>query len=278
MSALSVSKGQTNCSVLFDLRSADRREHLVAANLLLRVDYKGQGLGANSRILRVFRRMENDGEDLVSRILISSHSPFGGFSMRTGRWYSLSVKAAVHAWLGGASNYGLRLDIISPFSALNVNCDDLGLQLAPGTASKPVLLVYTHDQPRSGAFRQPSSPVRLRRSLAQHNDPPPLHGASCQRKELFINYHQLGGSLLAPKVTDIGYCSGKCLHPISFLVRKTSHAKLQAIVHHVQRHGIPEPCCMPAAFRPLDFIYFDRRGTFVVRSVPDVVVDSCSCR
>ena len=267
---------QTNCNVIsFDLRSSNRDEVLEKADLFLAVNLTNSRaqLGVQ-RLVKLYQLLD-DGEQLISSDVIQTSSRLdylAGFS-QSQVWHRLRVTQAVTTWIQTpSSNRGLRLQVETEHDGRVLPCDQSSFILQEHSL-QPVLVAFSRDLPHPTADHK--KPQRLRRSLQGYTKPPV--NPTCHLRELSVNLTQFKGGLLSPQIADISYCTGRCRHPIPHPITKTGHAILQSIAHYT-KENVPETCCMPTKFRPVDFVYYDALGTFVIRKVFDVIVQSCGCR
>ncbi|XP_030628274.1 growth/differentiation factor 10 [Chanos chanos] len=104
---------------------------------------------------------------------------------------------------------------------------------------------------------------------------------NCSKRYLKVDFADIGWSewILSPKSFDAYYCAGTCEFPIPKVVRPSNHATIQSIVKTVGIiPGIPEPCCVPDKMNPLTVLFLDEAKNIVLKTYPNMSVDTCACR
>ncbi|XP_054643819.1 protein DVR-1 [Dunckerocampus dactyliophorus] len=181
---------------------------------------------------------------------------------------TLDVTLLTDCWRRLARNYGLLLEL-RPFGA------DPQKPLTPFESSSPAplvraSLVVVSLNPNQCRSRQRRSAIR------------PLVSPSnvCKARRLYIDFKDVGWQdwIIAPQGYLANYCHGECPFPLSESLNGTNHAILQTLVHSLDPHGTPQPCCVPIRFSPVSMLYYDNNDNVVLRHYQDMVVDECGCR
>lgn len=102
----------------------------------------------------------------------------------------------------------------------------------------------------------------------------------CKARRLYIDFKDVGWQdwIIAPQGYLANYCYGECPFPLSESLNGTNHAILQTLVHSLDPHGTPQPCCVPIRLSPISMLYYDNNDNVVLRHYQDMVVDECGCR
>ena len=56
----------------------------------------------------------------------------------------------------------------------------------------------------------------------------------------------------------------------------TNHAIVQTLVHLIQPHNVPKPCCAPKKLAAMNVLYFDDKQNVILKKYKDMVVKSCA--
>ncbi|KAK2840081.1 hypothetical protein Q5P01_013821 [Channa striata] len=178
-------------------------------------------------------------------------------------------------WRKPGRNYGLVLELL-PLSAEPMEL----LLFQPGNsfpfepAFLPPLiqasLMVVSLNPHQCHSRQKRSAVRL----------PVMRSNVCKPRSLYIDFRDVGWQdwIIAPQGYMANYCHGECPFPLSERLNGTNHAMLQTLVHSLDPHGTPQPCCVPIRLSPISMLYYDNNDNVVLRHYQDMVVDECGCR
>ncbi|KAF7652453.1 hypothetical protein LDENG_00096510 [Lucifuga dentata] len=102
----------------------------------------------------------------------------------------------------------------------------------------------------------------------------------CRARRLYIDFRDVGWQhwIIAPQGYMANYCRGECPFPLSESLNGTNHAMLQTMVHSLDPHGTPQPCCVPVRLSAMSMLYYDNSDNVVLRHYPNMVVDECGCR
>ncbi|NXH48879.1 GDF3 factor, partial [Dicaeum eximium] len=102
----------------------------------------------------------------------------------------------------------------------------------------------------------------------------------CKPRRLYISFSDVGWEnwIIAPQGYLANYCRGDCPFPLAAELNSTNHAVLQTMVHSLDPHGTPQPCCVPVRLSPISILYYDNSDNVVLRHYEDMVVDECGCR
>ncbi|XP_056144881.1 protein DVR-1 [Lampris incognitus] len=188
---------------------------------------------------------------------------------------TLDITSLAENWRKPGRNYGLVMEL-QPHSS---NPEEL-LPFYPGNAvpSEPhitfpeiqaslVIVSLNPDQCRSrrrrSAIHLPVSPSNV-----------------CKLRRLYIDFKDVEWQdwIIAPQGYQANYCHGECPFPLSESLNGTNHAILQTLVHSLDPHGTPQPCCVPIRLSPISMLYYDNNDNVVLRHYQDMVVDECGCR
>ena len=138
----------------------------------------------------------------------------------------------------------------------------------------------------------------------------------CQLKELFVNFRDLGWDvsivseqtwcekqnvfilknslsrntsffinflfnfqdwIIAPTGYYASKCQGECSFPLTAQMNATNHAIVQTLVHMLQPHHVPKPCCSPQKMSAMQVLYFDDKQNVILKKYKNMVVNSCGC-
>ncbi|XP_060909110.1 protein DVR-1 [Labrus mixtus] len=188
---------------------------------------------------------------------------------------TLDLTSLAESWRKAGRNYGLLLELL-PLSA---HPDEL-LSFHPGNSlpldaafNLPLVqasLVAVSLNPHQCRSRQRRSAVHL----------PVTPSNVCKARRLFIDFKDVGWQdwIIAPQGYMANYCNGECPFPLSESLNGTNHAILQTLVHSLDPHGTPQPCCVPIRLSPISMLYYDNNDNVVLRHYQDMVVDECGCR
>ncbi|XP_068185922.1 protein DVR-1 [Antennarius striatus] len=178
-------------------------------------------------------------------------------------------------WRKPGQNYGLVLEL----RPLDVEAEDL-LPFQPRTSFplegaftlplvRPTLVVVSLNPQQCGSRRRRHA---VRSPVAPSN--------VCRTRRLYIDFRDVGWQdwIIAPQGYFANYCHGDCPFPLSESLNGTNHAILQTLVHSLDPHNTPQPCCVPIHFSPVSMLYYDNNDNVVLRHYQDMVVDECGCR
>ncbi|XP_073330189.1 protein DVR-1 [Pagrus major] len=188
---------------------------------------------------------------------------------------TMDLTSLAESWRKLGRNYGLVLELL-PLSA---DPEEL-LPFQPGnslpldpTFTLPLIqasLVAVSLNPHQCRSRQRRSTVHL----------PVTPSNVCKARRLYIDFKDVGWQdwIIAPQGYMANYCHGECPFPLSESLNGTNHAILQTLVHSLDPHGTPQPCCVPIRLSPISMLYYDNNDNVVLRHYQDMVVDECGCR
>ncbi|XP_034418067.1 protein DVR-1 [Cyclopterus lumpus] len=190
---------------------------------------------------------------------------------------AVDLTALAEGWRKPGRNYGLLLELLP----LDAEPEELlpfhpgnSLPLEPASAlplvqASLVAVSLNPHQCRSG---------RRRRRSAVHLPVTPSN--VCKARRLYIDFKDVGWQdwIIAPQGYMANYCHGECPFPLSESLNGTNHAILQTLVHSLDPHGTPQPCCVPIHLSPISMLYYDNNDNVVLRHYQDMVVDECGCR
>lgn len=184
---------------------------------------------------------------------------------------TLDLTSLAESWRKPGRNFGLILELLPldadlPFRPGNALPLDSALTLPVIQAS----LVAVSLNPHQCRSRQRRSAVHL----------PVTPSNVCKARRLYIDFKDVGWQdwIIAPQGYMANYCHGECPFPLSESLNGTNHAILQTLVHSLDPHGTPQPCCVPIRLSPISMLYYDNNDNVVLRHYQDMVVDECGCR
>lgn len=103
----------------------------------------------------------------------------------------------------------------------------------------------------------------------------------CQKRRMVVSFEEIGWGdwIISPKTFDASFCSGDCPHPLKKKLQSSNHATIQGLVQSLGlRKGIPGLCCVPEVLLPISLLYYDENKNIVLKSYPNMSIQSCSCR
>ncbi|KFM74932.1 Bone morphogenetic protein 3B, partial [Stegodyphus mimosarum] len=103
----------------------------------------------------------------------------------------------------------------------------------------------------------------------------------CQKRKMIVSFTDIGWGdwIISPKTFDASYCSGVCPHPLKKSVQSSNHATIQSLVQSLGlKKGVPGLCCVPNSLSPVSLLYYDQNRNVVLKSYPNMSVETCSCR
>ena len=97
----------------------------------------------------------------------------------------------------------------------------------------------------------------------------------CKAYDLVIPLNTVGWQNLvfSPTVIRTKYCVGQCSYPLAN--SSGIHAVLQTMASIHRPNMVPPPCCAPNSLSSLSVLM--RNDNFVLRRIPDLIVNSCTC-
>ncbi|XP_041769922.1 growth/differentiation factor 8-like isoform X2 [Anopheles merus] len=109
---------------------------------------------------------------------------------------------------------------------------------------------------------------RIKRNLSLNCDEN-ANETRCCRYPLTVDFEKFGWDwIIAPKRYEAWYCAGECM--ISFLP-KYEHT------HVMQLSTSAIPCCSPKKMNSIRLLYFDMSYNVIYSTIPNMVVEKCSC-
>ena len=163
--------------------------------------------------------------------------------------------------------------------------------------NQPVLVVHSGkriQQPDSGS-RSSGTASRHRRdtkasaagSPANIIGDPIRDSADCGRRDHVLNLTLWYGehAILIPMQMNMYRCAGHCRFPIQSTIRSTNHARFESRMEGENKAKGVQPvlentgaCCVPSALSHFSYLHFyERHNSFVIKTVPDVIAQQCSC-
>ncbi|KAM3862351.1 protein DVR-1-like [Diretmus argenteus] len=188
---------------------------------------------------------------------------------------TLDLTSLAENWRKPGRNYGLVLELL-PHSTK----PEEFLPFHPGN-SLPLEQTFTLPEIQASLVAISLNPHQChsrRRRSAVHLPVTPSN--VCKPRRLYIDFKDVGWQdwIIAPQGYMANYCHGECPFPLSESLNGTNHAILQTLVHSLDPHGTPQPCCVPIRLSPISMLYYDNNDNVVLRHYQDMVVDECGCR
>lgn len=193
----------------------------------------------------------------------------GALKVRVGRRKRAESAPWMDATLAGRAE--ARLDISSEVRRWMRNGGGRGLVVdvgvAAGEATPSVSLEL--DLRGSGGPRGGRAP----RSVGE--DDCSEQGLCC-RRSVRVSFKDIGWTdwVVAPAEYTMHFCDGACPHnyrPASM------HTQVKSRLHHMTKGGVPQPCCVPAAYEPMVLMHYDSRGQLRLTPFEDLIVSKCHC-
>ncbi|XP_046902475.1 protein DVR-1 [Hypomesus transpacificus] len=190
-------------------------------------------------------------------------------------WLKLDLTALAESWRQPGRNYGLVLEL-QPYTldlpegvhdqagnALPLGLDTTLPELQASLVSVSLNPLQCHSRRKRSAVYLPVTPSTV-----------------CRPRRLYIDFRDVGWQdwIIAPQGYLANYCHGECPFPLSESLNGTNHAILQTLVHSLEPHSTPQPCCVPIRLSPVSMLYYDNNDNVVLRHYQDMVVDECGCR
>ncbi|KAE8299688.1 Protein DVR-1 Precursor [Larimichthys crocea] len=188
---------------------------------------------------------------------------------------TMDLTVLAEGWRKPGRNYGLVLELLP----LSTDPEEL-LSFHPGN-SLPLEPAFTLPLVQASLVAVSLNPHQCRsrqRRSAVHLPVTPSN--VCKARRLYIDFKDVGWQdwIIAPQGYMANYCHGECPFPLSESLNGTNHAILQTLVHSLDPHGTPQPCCVPIRLSPISMLYYDNNDNVVLRHYQDMVVDECGCR
>uniref|UniRef100_A0A182TM96 TGF-beta family profile domain-containing protein n=1 Tax=Anopheles melas TaxID=34690 RepID=A0A182TM96_9DIPT len=128
----------------------------------------------------------------------------------------------------------------------------------PANTQIPYIEIEFRDAPKK----------RIKRNLSLNCDEN-ANETRCCRYPLTVDFEKFGWDwIIAPKRYEAWYCAGECM--ISFLP-KYEHT------HVMQLSTSAIPCCSPKKMNSIRLLYFDMSYNVIYSTIPNMVVEKCSC-
>lgn len=188
---------------------------------------------------------------------------------------TVDLTSLAENWRKPGRNYGLVLELLplptDPEELLSFHPgNSLPLESALSLPLFQASLVAVSLNPHQCRSRQKRSAIHL----------PVTPSNVCKARSLYIDFKDVGWQdwIIAPQGYMANYCHGECPFPLSESLNGTNHAILQTLVHSLDPHGTPQPCCVPIRLSPISMLYYDNNDNVVLRHYQDMVVDECGCR
>ncbi|KAH8410021.1 hypothetical protein KR009_004228 [Drosophila setifemur] len=104
----------------------------------------------------------------------------------------------------------------------------------------------------------------------------------CCREQLYISFKDIGWSnwILKPEGYNAYFCRGSCSSVASVTQAASHHSSLMKILSTSTANKSLElvPCCTAKQYSSLQLVVMDSRNSATVKTLPNMVVESCGCR
>lgn len=106
----------------------------------------------------------------------------------------------------------------------------------------------------------------------------------CCREKLYISFAEIGWDdwILHPPGYDAYFCRGSCTSVASITMSNSHYSSiLRKVLYKGKSSGGKPleliPCCTAKQFSSLQLVYVDSNNTGTVKTLPNMVVESCGC-
>ncbi|CAH0562007.1 unnamed protein product [Brassicogethes aeneus] len=185
-------------------------------------------------------------------------------------WLKVDVTYVVKNWLEYQD---------SPLHAINVACKTCGMNKNQSPISftsnlKPFLVIYTHSRGRKSIHRRPKRSITCDPGVNE-----------CCKESLYVSFAEIGWSdwIIQPKGYNAYFCKGSCISPAATALSASGHhSVLRKIMNTPRSNNNPQErpeitfCCAATQFLELKLVYIVNK-TVSVKSLPNMIVDSCGC-
>ncbi|KAM8716579.1 hypothetical protein ACLKA7_003457 [Drosophila subpalustris] len=104
----------------------------------------------------------------------------------------------------------------------------------------------------------------------------------CCREKLYISFADIGWDnwILQPKGYDAYFCRGSCSSVASVAQAASHHSSLLKILstNGTRKPLDLVPCCTAKQYSSLQLVVFDSNNTATIKTLPNMIVESCGCR
>ncbi|XP_052853072.1 growth/differentiation factor 8 [Drosophila gunungcola] len=104
----------------------------------------------------------------------------------------------------------------------------------------------------------------------------------CCREHLYISFRDIGWSnwILKPEGYNAYFCRGSCSSVASVTQAASHHSSIMKILSTSGANKSLElvPCCTAKQYSSLQLVVMDSSNTATVKTLPNMVVESCGCR
>ncbi|KAH8418834.1 hypothetical protein KR222_010752 [Zaprionus bogoriensis] len=104
----------------------------------------------------------------------------------------------------------------------------------------------------------------------------------CCREKLYISFAEIGWDnwIMQPKGYDAYFCRGSCSSVASVAQAASHHSSLLKILssNGTRKPLDLVPCCTAKQYSSLQLVVLDSNNTATVKTLPNMIVESCGCR
>lgn len=130
--------------------------------------------------------------------------------------------------------------------------------------------------------RNPPSRERIRRdetaAKVAENKTDTRGQSSCDKKDMMVSssiFVRSRTDWIYPKSFNAYQCLGECSYE-----KKISHSMLRTLVmlsNNTKGQDFPAPSCVPSKLKPVAIIHRTEKGSYVLRTEKNMIVDDCMC-
>ncbi|XP_066906609.1 inhibin beta E chain [Halyomorpha halys] len=102
----------------------------------------------------------------------------------------------------------------------------------------------------------------------------------CCREKLYVSFSDIGWGnwIIQPKGYEAYYCKGTCLNAASISLSGSAYYSVLKKLLLTKGPAMEiTPCCTPTKLSSVQLIYMDPNGTFIQKTIPDLIVEACGC-
>lgn len=210
-------------------------------------------------------------------------------------WLEINITEAMTGWMANnISNKGIHVDVIhTDIPTKNMAPLDSGLVMSNKFGRlQPFVVNYCQGRNivKSSGYERSKRSVKKKKSHSKatkktmrlkhpFQDRWTVKEKSCQIHTLYVSFRDLNWQewIIAPNGFAAYFCHGECIFPLNSHLNATNHALIQTLVHLIQPHSVPKPCCAPTKLLPISVLYHIDDTNAILKKYKDMVVKSCGC-